>query len=184
MYYFIRQDLNDVTNMVFLGHSKESGKHLWVNGARFSEPYPDHDIFYIEPCMGVGNGMPDFFDSAAPIMSDKLLGALKSLGVENYDSYPVILEEKGTGKQWHNYFAVNVIGLVDALDTEKSDIEDEDIFHSTVIDENKTMGMPCFRLLNGPTVLMISESVAKPLIDMNLIGVLIINSEDFDEDDY
>lgn len=184
MYYFIRQDLDDVSNMVFLGHSKESGKHLWVNGTRFLEPYPDNDIFYIEPCMGAGNGMPDFFDSAAPIMSDKLLSALKNLGIDNYDSYPVILEEVGTGKQWQNYFAVNVIGLIDAIDVEKSAIEDEDIFHSTVIDENKAMGMHCFRLFHGPTVLMISEVVARALMGMNLKGVLIIKSEDYDEDDY
>jgi hypothetical protein len=113
-----------------------------------------------------------------------VLNALTSLGVDNYDSYPVKLEEVGTGKQWHNYFAVNVIGLVDAINTKKSDIEDENTFHSTISDEHKTMGMHCFRLFNGPTVLMIQERIAKILTDMNLKGVLIIKSENYSEDNY
>ncbi|MFT5717649.1 MAG: hypothetical protein ACI9T7_001845 [Oleiphilaceae bacterium] len=71
MYYFIRQDLDDVTNMVSLGHSSESSKHLWVNGTIFLEPYPENDIFYVEPCTGTGNEMPSFFDSAAPLMLDR-----------------------------------------------------------------------------------------------------------------
>lgn len=183
MYYFIRQDLADVTTMNFLGHSEESGKRLWRNGTKFEEPFPN-DTFYVKPCMGSGKEMPDFFDSAVPLMSKRLLTALRDLDVDNIDAYPVTVKEENVGEEWDNYSAVNIIGLVDALDREQSDMEDEYTFHSTVIDKNKAEGLLCFRLFCGPTKLVIHERVAKTLVDMNLKGVLIVKTEDYDEDDY
>ncbi|QTA85820.1 imm11 family protein [Desulfonema magnum] len=183
MYYFITQDLDDVTTMNFLGHSEESGKRLWINGVRFSEPFPK-DTFYVKPCMGSGKEMPDFFDSSVPVMSKRLLTAFTNLGVDNIDVYQISVKEENTDEEWSNYFAINFIGLVDAIDREQSEMEDEYTFHSTVIDKNKAQDLLCFRLFCGPTVLVIHEKVAKKLMNMNLKGVLIVKTENYDEDDF
>ena len=183
MYYIITQNLSDFSFVSLLGHTKKSGSHLWVSGKPLTELYSD-DTFYVESSMGTDTELPDFFDSVAPLMSQRLFKALNDLGVDNLVSYPVKIKNKGTGETFDNYLAVNVIGLVDAINIGASDIEDEDTFHSTVIDENKTMGMLCFRLFHGPTLLMIRDDIANTLIGMNLKGVLIIKSEDYDEDKY
>ncbi|MCG8313632.1 MAG: hypothetical protein MI976_10480 [Pseudomonadales bacterium] len=185
MYYFITEDLDNTSIMNFVGHSEKSGKRLWVSGQKFSEPYPQ-DVFYVKPCMESGKEMPDFFDSTVPLMSKRMVQAIESLGIDNFDSYPVIIKEQNTENEWHDYLAINIIGLVDAIDREKSDIDEDDdyVFHSTVIDNSRTHGLYCFRLYRGSDLLVVHEKIAKALIKMNLKGVLIIKTEDYDEDDY
>lgn len=185
MYYFVTQDLDDMSTMNFLGHSDESGKRLWVNGQKFLKPFPK-DIFYVKPCIGTGTIMPDFFDSSVPLMSEKMVQILVSLGIDNFDSYPVIIKEENTNKEWNNYLAINFIGLVDAIDHEKSNIDETDdyIFHSVVIDENRTMNLECFYLTNGPKYLVVREKIAKALMGKNLTGIMIIKAEDYDHDNY
>lgn len=183
MYYVLRQDLNDYSYMAFTGHTEESGKRLWINGIKFDKPFPE-DTFYVVPNLDDERNMPDFFDTTVPVMSKRMLVAMRSLGVDNIDAYPVIIQDKESGETWKDYFAVNVVGLLDAIDLDKSVRANDYDFHSTVIDEKKAMGQLCFRLLVGPEMIIIHESVAKPLMEMGLKGVLIIKTEDYDQDDY
>jgi hypothetical protein len=180
MYYFITQDLNDHSFVSLLGHTDESGKHLWVSGTPLTEPYLN-DVFLVESSMETDIRMPDFFDTVAPLMSKRLLDAIVSLGVDNLETYPVTIKNKITEQVFDNYLAVNIIGSMDVVDYEKSIRKGRYRFKSIVLDETKTMGMLCFRLHKGPAELVVHESVAKPLMNMGLNGIKIISIEEFSQ---
>src|SRR5690348_6843439 len=118
MYYFLRQDLFKATDIIEIsGHTEETGKHIWVDGIRFTAPVPEQ-VLELDPAYGTT--MADFFDTTVPVMSDRLIKAMHGAGVDNFDAYPMILRRTDTGEEWRNYRAVNFIGSIDALDRTKS----------------------------------------------------------------
>jgi len=182
MYYFLTQDLDDDDYMVFGGPSENSSKRLWGNGKTFEEDYPI-DTFYIRPSSFQGIKMPDFFDSSTPIMSNRMLNKIKSLGVDNIESYAVIIQQENSNAKWDNYSVINLIGKSDIIDRVNSDIDEFDRFHSVVINEYKANNVLCTRLYNGPFELLIHESIANELLKEGFSCVKIIKSEDYDADD-
>jgi len=183
-YYFLRQDLFDAEDIIeVVGHTEETGKFMWVEGTRFDEDLP---VQTLELDPAYGTTMPDFFDTTIPLMSDRLVEAVRKAGVDNFDAYPMILRRRDTGEEWRNYNAMNFIGSIDAIDREKSDCQRSAsgrlLCESITIDPKAAGDAICFRLTEGPHLLVVHERVATALKKQNFVAVLIQKTEDYDGD--
>jgi uncharacterized protein DUF1629 len=184
-YYFLRQDLFDATDIIEVsGHTEETGKHLWTEGVRFTEPVPVQTLALDAE---YGTQMADFFDTTIPLMSDRLIKALLAAGVDNFDAYPMILQRSDTGEQRTDYKAMNFIGRIDALDRAKSECEEDDLgalecTGSISLDSKRVGDAICFRLLDGPDLLVIHEKIAREIRKQEFSALLIQKTEDYDGD--
>lgn len=121
--------------------------------------------------------LPHFFGDEVLLASKAFLEALKNSGVDNFQSFPAKVINPDTGQSWEDYFAVNVIGLVKAVDMEKSDFDilmegdDEGIetplvaFRDIVLEKNKIKDMHMFRLVESPVALIVSNKVVDFLVN-------------------
>jgi hypothetical protein len=97
-------------------HTAETGELSWIAGHKFAAQLTPQ-ILMLDPKHG--NNIPDFFDSSVPMMSNRLIAFLRNLGVDNIDTYPVVLHNIVSGENVPGYSAVNVIqSIADALKTE------------------------------------------------------------------
>ncbi len=184
-FYFLRQDLFDATNIIEVsGHTEETGKYLWTEGVRFAEPVP---VQTLELDAEYGTEMADFFDTTIPLMSERLIKALMAAGVDNFDAYPMILQRSDTGEKRTDYKAMNFIGRIDAIDRANSDCEEDDLgalecSGSITIDSKRVGDAICFRLLDGPDLLVIHEKIARELRKQKFAALLIQKTQDYDGD--
>ncbi|OOV46584.1 hypothetical protein B1J93_03835 [Leptospira kirschneri serovar Pomona] len=190
MYWFLTEDLSDMSMKNFHGHSANSGKQMWTTGYKFQEPFPIEKFEVSTRQIGYGfpdgDEMLDLFDSTVPLMSDRLLDALRGFGIENITCYPVIIVDKGSNRIWNNYSAVNVLGRIDALDRKKTKTkrninETNPVYLSVVINFERIPDLLCFRLHKGPRELVIHERIAKSLLNQNFKGLLLIPTENYDQ---
>ncbi len=180
MYYFLRQDLFKGQNIIEIaGHTAETGELNWIAGHPFAKPLSTQELVLDS---SYGSVFPDFFDTAIPVMSEKLLTFLEHLGINNIDRYAAILNDKGNKHQ--GFFAVNVIGCFDAVDLENSEYRlrfDEPYFTGKiVIDEAKVDGARFFRLLHGPGFIVMSQEIAEELMKHEWSAVLLEPTEEYD----
>lgn len=181
MYYFLRQDLFDGHDVIEIdGHTDETGSRDWLSGAAFADPLPPQTLL-LDPAYG--RRFPELFDTTVPVMSSRLLEVLEECGVANLDRYPVVLRNKVTGEETSGYSAVNVIGIVDAADLDRSEYRPRfgkpKFTGKITIDAARTEGANCFRLLYGPGLIVVSESVAQKVRAANLFGVLMQNTQNY-----
>lgn len=116
------------------------------------------------------NGYAEFYYEAFPLMSDKLIEALKEAGVGNIQLFPAVLKDLKTGIERTDYKVVNVVGKIKAAEMGKSDFIDMDRtgliaagFKESVLDERKTCRALLFRLAESVTDVVIHESVKNVL---------------------
>jgi hypothetical protein len=111
MYYFMEQDTERTRGYMLTRIPPATRpRNRWLDGARFGTP-PDGPVpFELDPV--VGTRMVDFFQADIPVFAAPLLERFRALGVDNLDAYPAVLVEPDSRKQWTDYFAVNVIGVI------------------------------------------------------------------------
>jgi hypothetical protein len=140
----------------------------WQTGRRFETPPPTPVEVTLNPEFpGI---MVPMFDSGILLLSDPMLAAIRSAGVDNLDTYDAVIRDPATGKSYTNYKAVNIIGVVACADLSKSTyrapsgsaLVDTD-FDSLAIDEKKTGGALMFRLAECVTAIVIHAKVRKAL---------------------
>ena len=139
----------------------------WITGTRFEGDVPQPLVFEIRH--PESRRMRSMFTPIVPLMRDDLVQALRACGVDNLDCYEAVIRETKTGVEHRNYKAVNVIGLVAAVDLDASDtvkigIGDDRlttrVVKSLVLDENKAHGQPLFRLAKKRSALVVHDKVA------------------------
>lgn len=64
--------------------------------------------------------LSDFVDTTVLVMSNRLITFLVNLGIDNIDTYPVILHNIVSGEDVLHYSAVNVIGCINTEKLETS----------------------------------------------------------------
>jgi hypothetical protein len=173
-FYFLRQDLfGDATGVELVGHTELSAAFAWLDGVPFERPFP-RETFVLDDT--AASNVPDFFDTTVPVMSRRLLEALRACGVENLEAYPVRLQSP-RGLVREDYLAVNVVGLVDAVDLAQSAHElrrgRPRFGGAIVIDVHKTQGLPLFRLPYSPRFIVVNEPIARALERGSFDGVLL-----------
>lgn len=180
MYYFLRQNLFDTQNIIEIaGHTAETGALNWIAGRAFARPLGVQELTLDAQ---YGTNFPDFFDTTIPVMSNRLISFLTDLGVHNLDTYEVILNDKD--KKYPGFKAVNVLGCIDAVDLEESEYRlrfNKPYFTGKIIiDENKINGARFFRLLQGPGFIVVSEEIAKALMEQEWSALLLQPTEHYE----
>jgi hypothetical protein len=112
------------------------------------------------------------------VVSGLFLNALRQAGVDNFETWPAILRDPETEREWKDYFMFNEIGLLDPADLKKSkydtidggdntgDIPSVLGFHNVTFNEKKTRGAKMFRILQFPPDLYISKEVMDVLDEL------------------
>ena len=130
---------------------------------------PDFEGEYIQP--SIEERLKDYY-SLSSLMTPALIHALREVGVDNLQVFPVEIEDAFTGEVLNfKYTLVNIVGLVSCANLETSESEPFGsgyYFHKIKIDEEKVKGLSMFRLAESHLEIIVDEKVAK-----------IINSEKF-----
>jgi len=139
----------------------------WIMGRRITAVLPDP--IEVDLDTDEGDAMVPMFDLDVLMFTDDMIAALHSAGVDNLDLYNAVIHDRDNGKDYHNYKAVNIIGVIASADLDASDhvahgtpVIDVD-FDSLVIDESKTGGALMFRLAECVTGIVIHEKVKEAL---------------------
>lgn len=124
-----------------------------------------------------GEPMPHYLTGGTCLASKRLLGALESVGVYNYQAFPAALVNPETGDRREDYFLFNVLGLMKVANLDESDYDElmggnpEGVdlpltaFNDLAIDGKKAQDVDMFRLAEEPISVIVSEKVVKGLKD-------------------
>ena len=127
--------------------------------------------FIVEVDVEKGETPGHYFKKSVPILSKAFISVLTEVGIDNFQTFPVTLRNSKSGEEWHDYYAFNVLGLLDSMDMKNStfdelmegDIEDgvAELLHVTdmKIDENKTKGILMYRDIRDPVDIIFDERI-------------------------
>lgn len=148
----------------------------WLLGRRFTSTIPEPLKIALDDTQP--GRLPDYLKGTIPLMSDRLIDALRRAGVDNFDLYRVELSNGRGEVVSTSYKAVNVIGVVSAADMGASKVAAgfapemvSTSFDSVVIDPQRARGLLMFRLAEAVTTLLIHEKV-KAHLEANGFGAL------------
>jgi Immunity protein family (Imm11) len=102
---------------------------------------------------------------SVPAWSGALVRCVQSAGADNLQLFPAVLANAQLGRQWDDYFAVNVLGLVGCMSKSSKVTHIADRpggaplvkVHKLVIDPRRVSGAELFRLAESPGVLLMHE---------------------------
>jgi hypothetical protein len=137
----------------------------WRDGRLIRDPVPQPLEYELDPDYP-GNPKAMYYEEAIPIVRQDVIDALQRSGVDNIQYFDAIVRDPGSGKEYRNYKAYNILGLVASADmrasklmgTSNSSLGDVD-FHALVIDEAKTHGLQLFRLAENVSAIVVDEKV-------------------------
>lgn len=148
---------------------------LWTEGCLLTTPPSEPLVFVMasddarEPAA--------MYDCMIPLWHDDLLKAVREAGVDNIEAFPAVLREAGGGREWREYWAVNVVGLVAALDFERSGLEGDLEEHGDleapdiVLDDAKAGSFLLFRLAESPDLIVVADPVRESIERHNIPGL-------------
>ena len=126
-------------------------------------------------------------DLGCPIVSDQLKNILDTAGVNNVEYFPATIIEKTDTLPLTNYYAINILGLVNCIDFEQSDLEVEEEDGEIVdIDEvnqlilNDRSYGHIYRLFMFERVIVIEEALEEKLSAILISGMNIVKPENWD----
>lgn len=114
---------------------------------------------------------PDYMEMMIPVMSDRLVDALKSVGVDNLQCFDAIVENPSTGDSWNGFNAVNIIGRIACADLRQSVYDKIGGgllgFDWLVVDQDKAHGALLFRLAEAPGIIIAHKKIGDHLYGQN-----------------
>jgi len=142
-------------------------------------------------------GIPDYFDLPVPIMSKKMLAVLEKCGLDNLQTFPVVLRDPKRDTVLRDYKIVNIVGAFHAADMNESEYVDMGGagkiavgFRNLVVDEEKAKGALLFRLAESLSTILVHESLKEAIENGGLKYIRFIPcakqdaDEEFNVDDY
>lgn len=138
----------------------------WMLGRPIDERSVQQPLKYIlDPDYG-GTPKAMYGAEVQPVMRDDLVDVLTKAGVDNVQYFRAELFDPESGKQYTNYKAFNIVGLVAAANMQKSELmgtSDSTIgdvdFHALVLDESKLGGLLLFRLAEKISAIVVHEKI-------------------------
>jgi hypothetical protein len=147
----------------------------WCEGHLLESPPTAPLMFTLDPV--VGDEPASMYDGLVPVWSDPFLSAMREAGVDNVEAHPAVLQDVHSGTELSHYWAVNVVGLVSAVDfqssgltehaEERGDLEPEGF----VLDQKKANRFRLFRLAESPDLLLVDEHVRRSIERRGLVDV-------------
>jgi hypothetical protein len=152
----------------------------WMGGYRIADDIPTPLEFELDPdCPGI---MREMYDTRIPVMRDDLVEAMHAAGVDNLQVFPAIIRDPETGERYANYKAVNIVGLISALDRAKADVEPGVPFtmvamllNSAPLDESRAGDARLFRLAENISMIVIHQSVKEFLQERGFVNLTFTN---------
>ena len=153
----------------------------FLSGKRIDEEIKLPLIFEISgPVKLDPNEFPGhFLGDVIPIVSTQFVEVLEKAGIDNYQIFPAILKMTSKKLEWDDYYAFNVVGLVEGVDESSSNAGiimdgDDDVpalvdFEEIVIDREKVRDLKIFRELYSG-VLIVDDIFDKCLDEINPKG--------------
>ncbi len=160
----------------------------FITGSKLVETVPDPIELTWDPENEDGVRVSFYEAAPAPLMIKELVAALQSAGVDNLDTYPVVIHSETGVPDCHDYLAVNIIGAIAAADLDKSEYDDEDedfdglfdvMFDYIVIDEDKAKGQLLFRMAESVSTVLVHEKVVNVLKEKGGFGLTLTHTEDY-----
>ena len=153
----------------------------WKTGTRFAQAPREPIELTWDPETEHGEKLA-FYDKGPVLMRADLVAALRESGVDNLDTYEVVLRSKSAGSGQEKYLAVNIVGVIAAADMAQSEVEDPSdglldvLFETLVVDEEKAGGQLFFRLAESTKTVIVHETVAKKLMDQGGFGLTLASA--------
>ncbi len=139
----------------------------WITGKVMGE---NEEPIAVEFWENGGQGLAEIFLDSIPLFSKELVEALKEAGVDNLQVFHAEITERDGNPVDREYFAVNIIGLVQCADMDKSEYTDTTgtgtfavVFRKLVIDASKTQGLNIFRLAESVSSIIVHEKIKEHL---------------------
>lgn len=128
--------------------------------------------------------LPDYFElDATPIVSEKFVQLLKSLPVDNYQLFPVVV--KFPGRQITGHYILNIVGRISCIDVAASDCK---MYKNSimrikrlVLKADLAKNLDLFRPEEFPLAIIISERIKQGLESGSLTGMLIKPADDWSD---
>lgn len=114
--------------------------------------------------------MATLYMDPAVIVKKQFCQKLMSLGIDNIELHPVIIQDNVRNREIHDYVFMNIIGRVSCADMTRSEYselgDDMNIIDKLVIDTSKTNGLEFFLVHEDTDCIVISERVYQELKKM------------------
>lgn len=162
---------------------------IWETGHFIDkEDYDLNGLEFICENLPVGH-FPDFSisDLGCPIISSRLKDVFDQCRIENVEYFPVTVIERQGETAKSGYFAANIIGLIDCINLDESDIdgeeEDGEVVAIDYIDElvlkPESYG-PIYRARLFRRIIVIEEPLILALSNTQLEGMKLISPDKWD----
>ena len=110
-----------------------------------------------------------YYSAGTVLMRESLVQALTRAGVSNLETFPVVIRSPNGAPECRDYLAVNILGVVDAIDRDESEILGDDpdlmMIESLAIDREKAGERRMFRLKDAANIVVITKAVFDALGD-------------------
>lgn len=129
--------------------------------------------------------MPPLWVVPALVVRQELAQALREAGVDNIEYFPAALIDRQTGARHLDYAVGNIVGVVDAIDMQKSVLAPNSPpaiamrFKKMVLDEQKCRGLLLFRLMHRQSLVIVAGTLADHLRKKNFPYLHLIPPEKF-----
>jgi hypothetical protein len=187
-YYLIRTQSvpRDVKGWMDIEDYKHAKKFRGWGVGKIAEKQPTEPVeISATPKNGYELDPADWQDQGVPFMSKRLKAAIDSAGVDNINYLPITLKNTETGKVYE-YFAFNLLGLVDAADPAQSKIDSHDgdfvgdsQINDLIIDDEKCGGLLMFRLKQKFSAVVVHEKIKKAVEAAGITTVTFMKPEDY-----
>lgn len=174
-FYAMEADTDEEGRIINFRYKKDHRGRSWIEGVRFDpnaervflKPPPTPVVIYLDSKKS-HYPMPTFDKTPLPLLRKDLLEVLLRCGVKNMDVYPVEIRDENENKISEEYYAFNLIGLVDGVDFEKSKIDQDQMsknidmqIDSLRINPKAVQGFHMFRLSQNLSSIIVDESIKK-----------------------
>ncbi len=119
------------------------------------------------------------------VFSSRLRELLDSIGINNIEYYKLEIVNPRSGKKFSDYYIANVVGLVDCVDREKSELkyfDDGDIkrIRKLVLDQSRIPSkLRIFRLAKRTILTVVHQSVKEVIESAGLTGCVFYRPEEY-----
>lgn len=184
MYYMMHCFSPPDRDNAMLSYTPDDPLRSWAEGARFDDPPPEP--VRAEVKRGYAGNMAEFWDDPVPLMTTRLLEALRGAGVGNLDTYKAVIADPAGKREYTNYVAFNIVGTVAAADLKKSKVDPGNAakmiavdFDSVTIDPKATRGALLFRLAESVNAIVVHEKVKRAVEASGITTLTFVEPEDW-----
>lgn len=180
-YYILQQDPRVPEQPSVLACPENIDPEQWISGERMDGPRSPVRL-QMSPRSGKFRG--DIIRGILTLFHEALRNELTRLGVDNVQYFPVELLNP-EGEVETKYSLVNVVGMLDAVDSANSVIVPRATggrgeLKSFKIDPTATRDLRLFRIPEAPTLLIVDETLQQSLTAFEVAGAWLLPTERYD----